>query len=163
LNLQECKVTFIISESRNFGPNITAPVRFDYGDYMTSNNSQYHAIMQPDGNFVVYRGSLADRPTDAWWTTKTNQRSNGPYHMELQQDNNLVLYDIYKMPLWRAKTDEKGIPPARLYLLDNGNLVLVDATNRRLWSSERELKGRANRAKPKKRRKPTWQQRNGWS
>lgn len=115
--------------------------------------------MQQDGNFVIYRGSLADKPSDARWRTKTNQHSNGPYHLDLQNDNNFVLYDIYQAPLWHAKV-KKGTPPAKLTLHDDGNLILRDATEKKLWTSEGELKGRANRVTTKKPKKP--KKTNGW-
>lgn len=119
----------------------------------------YHAIMQEDGNFVIYRGSLADKPTDALWRTKTNQHSNGPYHLDLHPDNNLVLYDIYQQPIWFARV-KKGVPPPRLNLQDDGNLVMYDVTGKKIWAADiiSAKKYKVKVTKPPKKPKKT----NGW-
>jgi hypothetical protein len=53
-----------------------------------------HAIMQPDGNFVIY-----GYPVAVW---ATNTYGHGACYITLQDDGNLVLYQI-SAPVWGSK------------------------------------------------------------
>ncbi|KAK2851960.1 hypothetical protein Q5P01_008236 [Channa striata] len=53
------------------------------GEYLMSENGNYKAVFQGDGNFVVYAWSPI-------WATNTHGKN--PYKILLQQDGNLVMY-----------------------------------------------------------------------
>src|SRR5437588_9031256 len=96
------------------------------GDFLRSANGEYMAIMQGDGNFVLYKG---DKPL---WASNT-VRSNGDYFAIMQGDGNLVVYSgtLQKMgpPLW-ASGMVKGPGSYALVMQDDGNLeVFQDVTS----------------------------------
>ena len=53
-----------------------------------------HAIMQPDGNFVIY-----GYPVAVW---ATNTYGHGSCYITMQDDGNLVVYQI-SAPVWGSK------------------------------------------------------------
>src|SRR5262249_33547664 len=59
------------------------------------------AVMQGDGNFVLYRGFKAD-PANAVWATNTAGHAGA--YLVIQNDGNLVLYDAKGKPLWASDT-----------------------------------------------------------
>lgn len=93
------------------------------GGSITSPNRQYSAVMQADGNFVLYRaGGVAQ------WATSTN----GPNrHLVMQSDGNLVVYRDGSVPVWSTETG--GRTGARLVVQDDGNLVLYQGSTP-VWS-----------------------------
>jgi len=100
---------------------------------LTSPSGQYFAILQSDGNFVVYRSGAAPTPL---WSTGTN---NGTL-LVAQGDGNLVLYagspgSYY--PVWASGTT--SLTSINLVMQDDGNLVLYNSSQA-LWSS---MNGRA--------------------
>ncbi|KAI8910043.1 hypothetical protein DFJ77DRAFT_521713 [Powellomyces hirtus] len=60
-----------------------------------------YAIMQPDGNLVVY---TADGKS-ALWASGSSNKGTGPYCALLQQDRNFVLYDKSCKALWSTDTN----------------------------------------------------------
>ncbi|MDQ7996407.1 MAG: hypothetical protein AAGC76_11200 [Luteibacter sp.] len=65
------------------------------GESMHSEDGRYVAIMQGDGNFVVYRIDGAWR---AIWSTNTHGR--GAVQAIMQRDGNFVLYDAAGRAVW---------------------------------------------------------------
>lgn len=63
----------------------------------TNGTGATKAILQPDGNFVVYAGD-----TDAKWATKTNGK--GADHLTVQPDRDVVLYGNDGTALWSTGT-----------------------------------------------------------
>ena len=66
-------------------------------------NSQY-AIMQPDGNFVIYG---PDNPPNALWASGTNGQGTAPYTLEITEDltpdgAELQIVDSNGSGLWTA-------------------------------------------------------------
>ena len=53
---------------------------------LVSANRSWRAIMQTDGNFVVYG------PSGPTWASGTNGRGSAPYMALMQPDGNLVVY-----------------------------------------------------------------------
>lgn len=72
------------------------------------------AVMQGDGNFVVY---INKKPR---WSTKTGSLKGGK--MILQSDGNLVLYSTAGRAYWSTRTSGSG---AMLNMQADGNLVLT--------------------------------------
>lgn len=92
------------------------------GGALVSANRSYRAVMQDDGNFVVYG------PTGAQWSSRT--AGSDVNRLVLQTDSNLVLYG--SRAHWHTGTTGTGSD--RLVMQDDGNLVLY-AGARAVWSS----------------------------
>ena len=60
-------------------------------DFVVSDNMQYFAIMQGDGNFVLYHGSGPSSQGPAYWASNT-VLGQGQYFAVMQADGNFVLY-----------------------------------------------------------------------
>ncbi len=60
-------------------------------DYLVSDNNQCFAIMQSDGNFVLYHGSGPANQGPAYWASNT-VLGPGQYFATMQSDGNFVLY-----------------------------------------------------------------------
>ena len=60
-------------------------------DFLVSDNMQYFAIMQGDGNFVLYHGSGPSSQGPAYWASNT-VLGQGQYFAVMQADGNFVLY-----------------------------------------------------------------------
>ena len=113
------------------GPGLSA------NQQLTSRNGSYRAIMQTDGNFVVYS------PSAALWASGTNGQGSAPYNLTMQSDGNLVLYATLNScapntpcnPTWASHTDGAGVGPYTLMMQNNGSLVVYDGALMPLWSS----------------------------
>jgi roadblock/LC7 domain-containing protein len=96
---------------------------------LVSENKEYFAIMQGDGNFVVYKG---DEPL---WASETVD--SGGDRMVLQGDQHLVMYAGKLQdgdPKW--KTDVLGkddCPHVQLVMQDDGNLVQYNQDVKPMW------------------------------
>ncbi|QWT18734.1 hypothetical protein KPL74_13395 [Bacillus sp. NP157] len=67
------------------------------GRALHSTNGRYHAILQADGNFVVYRNDGA-----VMWATWT--QGSGAVTANMQADGNFVLYAPGVRPVWSTAT-----------------------------------------------------------
>lgn len=99
------------------------------GEYIVAANRQYFAIMQTDGNFVIYKGSsLADNRGPVW-ATGTNASNGNPSFAIMQGDGNFVVYRGTSPAdnrgfVWATRTD--SIPDVKPFLLlsNNGTLTI---------------------------------------
>ncbi len=122
--------------SLNAGQSLTG------GQMLMSANQQYRAVVQADGNFVVYGPS-----GQVLWATGTGGTANP--ELALQTDGNLVLYGSSGAHWWTAT----GGANAQLSMQDDGNLVLYAGSGGlgqprwvhplRLVQRRRRLRGRA--------------------
>lgn len=94
------------------------------GQALTSPNGVHRAVMQSDGNLVVY--GAAGR---VGWTSGTSAPGG---RLVSQPDGNVVLYTPGGAPVWSTRTSSSG--STSLVLQDDGNLVLY-GTGGALWSS----------------------------
>jgi len=62
-------------------------------------NGYRRAIMQDDGNFVIY-----DSSKTALWNSGTHGKGKAPYRLVLQKDGNLVIYDGNNKGIWSSNT-----------------------------------------------------------
>jgi LysM repeat protein len=106
------------------GDRLQKGEKLEVGQSLTSANGAYKAILQDDGNFVLYAGD------QSVWSTETNGQS--VVRAEVQEDGNFVLYTADK-PVWHS--DTKGAKDVRLVLQDDRNLVLYGFDGP-AWSSE---------------------------
>lgn len=72
--------------------------------------------MQADGNFVLFRN------TQAIWDTSTSGTRG--VKLLVEDDGNVILYDIRDAVLWQSNTAGKGEAPYKLVMQDDQNLVL---------------------------------------
>jgi hypothetical protein len=95
------------------------------GNQLVSANGTYRAILQTDGNFVVYYG-----PSTPIWANHVS--SGAGAHLVIQSDGNLVEYSVTNTPLWAT-----GTAGANCYLVmqNDGNLVLYTSAGVALWST----------------------------
>lgn len=109
--------------AQNVGARLNARQWLTPGQGLFSPNGRYRAIMQGDGNFVVY-----DRGR-AIWSSRTNRQPGAA--LAMQGDGNLVVYRLRK-PLWSSRTHRH--PGAYVVMQSDGNLVIYKG--RALWSSK---------------------------
>lgn len=107
------------SDTLQTGQGIGAGLR------LRSARGAYVAVMQGDGNLVVYAGSRV------LWHAGTH--GNPGARLVVQHDGNLVVYSWDDRALWHSRTHGQG--PARLVMQDDGNLVVYRADNRPLWNT----------------------------
>ncbi|XP_046720236.1 lectin-like [Silurus meridionalis] len=96
------------------------------GDFLMSNNREYKAIFQDDGNFVVYTW----RPVWASNTCDTGAQSR----LVMQTDCNLVMYDQESEVVWATNTNRNDAKVCRLTLTNDGFLQ-VDNNAAVVWMS----------------------------
>jgi hypothetical protein len=95
---------------------------------LVSHNGKFEAVMQVDGNFVIY---AANR--QPLWATGTNGVGLRPYRLAMQADGNLVVYGS-SGATW-ASGLRGGTSPYTLILRNDGNLVVEDSSHRPIWES----------------------------
>jgi hypothetical protein len=76
------------------------------GQFLTSKNGFFHALMEEDGNFVIYRGDLFKAKSPGYektarWRLFPDKGPGGGtgYHIYMQGDGNLVIYRQIRKPL----------------------------------------------------------------
>jgi hypothetical protein len=99
---------------------------------LVSNNGAYHAVMQREGNFVVYRASNMDKGYASGTEGPTPE-------LMMQGDGNLCMHvnggrGAGRPPVWCRGADSKG--PAKLVLTDDGDLVIVTTGGEVTWAGE---------------------------
>ena len=113
------------------GPGLAA------NQQLLSRNGRYRAIMQNDGNFVIYDS------TNPIWASHTNGQGFAPYSLLMQTDGNLVVYaylnrcapNVPCVPTWASNKNGKGVAPYILIMQNDGNLVAYDTTLTPTWAS----------------------------
>ena len=109
------------------------------GERIDSANKKYFAVMQDDGNFVVYSTppqNGKDKNNPIWDSGSYKiQPKTAPYKLIMQGDGNAVIYDANRKVLWASNTDKKGTPPYNFIMQDDGNLVLYDSKKSPIWNS----------------------------
>lgn len=98
---------------------------------LTSPDGRYEAVMQGDGNFVVYG------PTGATWATGTVGQAGA--YVRIQDDGNLVVYNASGGAPWASDTSDPGRRvPERLTLDNNGFLGMYVAAGYTIWGNGRD-------------------------
>ncbi|KAK9527585.1 hypothetical protein VZT92_014134 [Zoarces viviparus] len=95
------------------------------GDYLMSNNGQWKAVFQDDGNFVIYGW----KPV---WASDTD--GSDAIRLVMQADCNLVMYNKCEEPRWHTNSSKPEANMCRLYLTDEGKLVL-NRECEEIWNS----------------------------
>jgi hypothetical protein len=132
--------TWASGTNQAFPPVPILPDRFVLGQYnmgtiISSPNRKYHALLQEDGNFVLYK-TFSFTAANALWASGSHGKGVSPYHLQVQDDGNVVIYDSKSEPTWASDTYHKGTPPFEMIVQDDGNLVLYDAHRTPTWASD---------------------------
>ncbi|XP_059916706.1 B-type lectin plumieribetin-like [Gadus macrocephalus] len=116
----------IICHPRNMSRNsLSANQQLFKGDFLMSNNQEYKAIFQDDGNFVIYKWSPI-------WATNTEC---GPaFRVIMQEDSNLVVCTKEDEPVWASNSAAANCNQVRLTLTNKGELV-TSKKGVETWSS----------------------------
>jgi hypothetical protein len=94
------------------------------GQYLESDSGDYAAVMQGDGNLVIYG------PAGPVWASGTAIAGTV---LSMQRDGNLVAYRPNGLPAWHSVTNDWS--GALLLMQDDGNLVIYRANGTPLWAS----------------------------
>ncbi|KAM8731980.1 B-type lectin plumieribetin-like [Acanthopagrus schlegelii] len=95
------------------------------GDFLLSNNREYKAVFQDDGNFVIY----------GWqplWASDT--AGSDATRLCMQADCNLVMYNNDDQAQWHTDSAKSSCNICRLHLTNDGKLVL-HRENKEIWNS----------------------------
>ena len=109
--------------------------------FIVSPNKEYYARMQEDGNFMVYK-SPNFLPANGLWSSGTKDQGTAPFHLIMQSDANLVIYDKNNKATWSTETHKKGKFPCSLCLSDSGSLAIVDADFKMIWETRNGVEKR---------------------
>jgi hypothetical protein len=90
--------------------------------FLQSANGLFYAILQQDGNFVLYQ--RMPQGVNVLWSSKSGQSSLVNWTLTMQADGNLVLYDQQNNPHWATATNSPNNTNTVLLLQSDGNLVL---------------------------------------
>ena len=94
-------------------------------------NCNFSAIMQSDGNFVVFQGA------NALWSTKT--AGLGGTRAIFQGDGNFVVYNAANKSLWNSGSFNRGA--VGILLSSAGSLAIVDNNGTPVWTSGSSVGG----------------------
>ena len=92
---------------------------------LKSADSRMEAVMQQDGNFVVYWDSSPLWSTGTW--------GSGSNRVVMQSDGNLVVYDANNVAHWASGTNGSG--GSVLSMQNDGNLVIKTSGGAVVWAS----------------------------
>jgi cell wall-associated NlpC family hydrolase len=95
------------------------------GQRLQSPNGVFEAVMQGDGNFVLYGPS--------GWTWQSGTNGSGANRASVQTDGNIVLYTAANAWKWQSRTDGKGA--GFLQVQDDGNMVLYNSASQWIWQT----------------------------
>jgi hypothetical protein len=101
------------------------------GEYLSSANGSFFAVIQRDGKFCVYKGTPgSEARTDALWCSGSKGK-DGSYFLIQQGDGNLVVYrdtsDESERYVWGTQV-APGIGDYLTILQDDGNLCVYKGT-----------------------------------
>lgn len=105
---------------------------------LCSVNSQYKAVLEGNGNFVVY--DMLTTPPQSKWETGT--RTPASYTVKVQNDCNLVAYRFAPANVSTWATNSYFPEPCTAYVImqNDGNLVACRSDHLYLWSSKNGIR-----------------------
>src|SRR5438045_734450 len=118
----------------NKGSSLATNQSLNMGDFLVSPNGNYTAIMQDDGNFVVYQGTGGHA---IWASGVVPGASNGPYHAIMQNDGNFVVYQgTGGHAIWASGViPGAGNGPYNAVMRNDGNFVIYQGAGRHaIWA-----------------------------
>lgn len=125
--------------------------RLTPGESLTSNNGEFKMTFEPSGQIVVRRMPKVQQPGElapgsepsVHWHSGFQGPVKGELTLEMQHDNNLVVYDTVggteRNPVWNTDTCEAGRSGlGSLVLQDNGELTVMSGADC-LWNAMRKV------------------------
>lgn len=103
--------------------------------FIMSQNQQFFARLQEDGNFVVYKTANFN-PKNAIWATNAYGKGEGPYVLLMKKEGKFVVYDKNNKEVWSSNSNKIGKHPYNLFLFDNGKLGIIDGENNLIWENK---------------------------
>jgi hypothetical protein len=99
------------------------------GQMMQNASRKYSAILQSDGNFVIYKDGTA------MWESGTYYARIGKKVklVAMQSDGNMVIYDVDSKPIWSSGS--YGNVGSRLVMQSDGNLVIYKSNGTPVWAT----------------------------
>jgi hypothetical protein len=103
---------------------------------LVSTSRNYFAVVQQDGNFVLYKSNSLKRENPLWASNTHGSRNARPYTLKLLNNGNLVLFDANNGEVWSTNSAGKGQPGSyKLVMQNDGNLVLYDSKMTAIWAT----------------------------
>eukprot|EP01084_Bolivina_argentea_P299048 515460_1 len=117
------------------GDGITEGMTIETGEGLLSTNRKFSAVLQGDGNFVVYQldpnsGGII-RYLWASWT----QGSSEPRHIVYQGDNNVCMRNDVGTTIWCTMAHTTGVPTGGFVMQGDSNLAVYNGNGVFLWGS----------------------------
>lgn len=84
----------------NKGNTLSSGQTLQANEYLDSGNG-YYAYMENDSNFVIYQNKLC-LPEYTVCYSKTKGMGYKPRRVVMQNDENLVIYDVSDTPTWTS-------------------------------------------------------------
>ena len=110
------------------------------GNYLLSPNGNCKAVMQGDGNFVIYKSGKAI------WCSATNTSAFSSYFATMQADGNFVIYGqngTSKTAVWASGTNYGAVSGCKyqLRLNDSGRLDVINTknSNQLIWNNTSQI------------------------
>lgn len=110
------------------------------GNYLLSPNGNCKAVMQGDGNFVIYKGGKAI------WCSATITSAYSSYFAVIQTDGNFVIYGqngSSNTPIWATDTNYGAVSGYKyqLRLNDSGRLDVINTknSNQLIWNNTSQI------------------------
>lgn len=104
--------------------------------YLVCTSKNYFALVQKDGNFVVYKSDSFKRDRPLWASNTQNSQSPKPFSLILSQNGELILRDRNQKPIWTSNSANKGSREGyHLVMQNDGNLVLYDKVKNPIWAT----------------------------
>eukprot|EP01084_Bolivina_argentea_P256709 432305_1 len=125
-------------EANIFGDRLLPDARLYTGEALVSANRRYVAVLQSDGNFVVYDiGENAQNYENAVakWATHQQLNTGIDRFVILQGDGNLVLYQtgLPNTAIWASHDYDSS--PGMLIMQSDGNLVAYTSGDVAYWDT----------------------------
>uniref|UniRef100_A0A3Q1IDN6 Bulb-type lectin domain-containing protein n=1 Tax=Anabas testudineus TaxID=64144 RepID=A0A3Q1IDN6_ANATE len=101
------------------------------GDFLVSNNGNHKAFFQVSNSEYL---------SIKTWVTESDTAGSDVYHLWLQEDCNLVMYNKAHTPRWHTNSSKGSCTACRVQLTDDGHLV-VSKGNKDVWNSSKRKPG----------------------
>ena len=105
-----------------------------FGDMLVSENGQYRALIQPDGNFVIFQAVEPGQPAQTMWAAKSSSfwhwQGQGTYFALMRYDGTLAFSrgrDDNAQVYWNTSVRQRGRYVAKLE--DDGTLSIYVGTD----------------------------------
>lgn len=129
-----------VNAASSLGSVIDGGTVISAGNYLLSPNGVYKAVMQTDGNFVIYKnGNLI-------WCTATHTSAFPSYYAAMQTDGNFVIYGqngTSKTAVWASQTCKGAVSGYKyqLRLNNSGRLDIINTKNSSalIWNNTSQI------------------------